>query len=226
MTVVGITMEEKFWTKVDRSGDCWIWRGGASGGRPVFAQIGPAGGGRQTIFAHRFAYEIEHGPLPEGMMVRRTCTEGRCVRHLEAVPKRRVGTQPTPATKRCRHCLVVKPAEDFPRKAQKVDGLESYCTPCNAALKRDCLLRSRFGITELDYQRMETAQGGCCASCGEVPASHNSRHERRPLVIDHDHRTGRVRGLLCTNCNVAIGHAKDDPDRLRMMALYLEGSMR
>ena len=72
---------------------------------------------------------------------------------------------------------------------------------------------SRYGITVDDFKAMLTAQGGTCAICGDAP-------ERR-LHVDHDHRTGQVRGLLCTGCNKGIGCFRDDPDRLRGAIRYL-----
>lgn len=57
--------------------------------------------------------------------------------------------------------------------------------------------RSRTGITEADYNAMLAAQGGGCAICGNPPKT-------RRLHVDHDHKTGRVRGLLCFRCNRAL----------------------
>jgi hypothetical protein len=57
-----------------------------------------------------------------------------------------------------------------------------------------------------------------CAICGYVQGSDCNRR----LSVDHDHVTGRVRGLLCTRCNSAIGHMMDDPVRLRDAAAYIE----
>lgn len=58
-------------------------------------------------------------------------------------------------------------------------------------------------------------QNGVCATCSVVPI------EGRKLVVDHDHRTGKVRGLLCQPCNISLGAAKDKPDVLRSLADYL-----
>jgi hypothetical protein len=57
----------------------------------------------------------------------------------------------------------------------------------------------KYGITDLDYARALIAQAGCCAICG-------TGCWIRSLNIDHDHITGHVRGLLCTPCNIGIGH--------------------
>ena len=75
----------------------------------------------------------------------------------------------------------------------------------------------RFGIKPGDYRRMLAAQNGCCAICG------SDRSDKRGwrLHVDHCHETGRVRGLLCSNCNQGIGKFLDDPDRLERAALYL-----
>ncbi|WP_347878324.1 endonuclease VII domain-containing protein [Streptomyces sp. KS 21] len=61
---------------------------------------------------------------------------------------------------------------------------------------------------------MVAAQGGLCCICLKAPAVH----------VDHCHETGRVRGVLCFNCNSAIGKLGDDPDILRRAISYLEGN--
>lgn len=85
--------------------------------------------------------------------------------------------------------------------------------------RRDYELRRGFGITLSDYEAMLAAQMGGCAICG---ATKNNRGMR--LSVDHCHATGQVRGLLCGPCNNALGLAKDNPERLRRMADYLERS--
>lgn len=76
--------EERFWEKVDKSGDCWLWTGyRMPNGYGHFGRGGRAG----MMLAHRFAWEISHGPIPEGMVIRHTCDIRHCVRHLE------IGTQ-------------------------------------------------------------------------------------------------------------------------------------
>ncbi len=75
----------------------------------------------------------------------------------------------------------------------------------------------KFGITVEDYERMLAAQAGRCAICNSTePGGRGVFH------VDHDHATGTVRGLLCTNCNAGLGQFKDDPALLRAAANYLE----
>ena len=66
---------------------------------------------------------------------------------------------------------------------------------------------------------MVEAQQGVCRICLQPPTGGKNSSAR--LNVDHDHQTGLVRGLLCTNCNTAIGLMKDSPDRLRAAAMYL-----
>lgn len=66
------------------------------------------------------------------------------------------------------------------------------------------------------YAQMMAAQGGVCAICHEPPSL-------RPLCVDHDHATGRIRGLLCTPCNHGLGFFKDDIHRLAGAMKYLVG---
>ena len=71
-------------------------------------------------------------------------------------------------------------------------------------------------MTQDDYERMLAAQGGCCAICGRRPRAGKHLH------VDHDHDTGRVRGLLCFSCNVAIGNLHHDVDRVLRAADYVD----
>lgn len=62
-------------------------------------------------------------------------------------------------------------------------------------------LRTKYGLTVADYERMFAEQGGRCAICGtESPGAH-----KKHFAVDHCHKTGRVRGLLCSPCNTNLG---------------------
>jgi hypothetical protein len=80
-------------------------------------------------------------------------------------------------------------------------------------------IRSKYGLTGAEYDAMLIGQRGGCAICGEPPGS-------RKLAVDHCHTTGRVRGLLCTNCNKMIGHGRDSPELLEKGAEYVRATSR
>lgn len=82
--------------------------------------------------------------------------------------------------------------------------------------RRKHRLKSDYGITQEDYADMWEAQDGKCAICGGV------NKDGRLLLVDHDHKTGKVRGLLCHNCNVMLGNAKDKVEVLAAGIAYLE----
>lgn len=75
-----------------------------------------------------------------------------------------------------------------------------------------------YGLTEKAYAALLAAQCGECAIC-RAPCAQFKRGE--PLHVDHDHETGQVRGLLCSPCNLTLGHFNDDPERLERAAEYL-----
>jgi Recombination endonuclease VII len=124
--------------------------------------------------------------------------------------------------KRCPCCGESKPLEDFPRNRRTKDGLAAYCKPCHNAKGRASRERSggarkyhlwlRYGLTLDDVDRLLTSQAGVCAICGA----------RDPQHVDHDHDSGRVRGLLCFNCNGGLGQFKDNASNLRRAADYLD----
>jgi hypothetical protein len=74
-------------------------------------------------------------------------------------------------------------------------------------------IKHKYGLAVVDFERMLAEQGGRCAICAETMA--------KPC-IDHCHSSGRVRGLLCSPCNIGIGHLRDNPARLIAAARYLE----
>jgi len=75
--------------------------------------------------------------------------------------------------------------------------------------------RSRLGLTLDDYERLLATQGGVCAICERPP-------KKRRLHVDHDHATGKVRGLLCFTCNRYVLGKYATPAKLRAAADYLE----
>jgi len=74
----------------------------------------------------------------------------------------------------------------------------------------------RYGLGPGNYQRLQDFQGGTCAGC------QRAKGITKRLAVDHDHKTGEVRGLLCHNCNYTLAHFRDDPVALRRLADYLE----
>ena len=74
-------------------------------------------------------------------------------------------------------------------------------------------LRLKYKITPEQYQELLLRQGGKCAICKQTWI--------RRLSVDHDHKTGRIRSLLCNNCNTAIGLLKDDPELCYAAGTYL-----
>ena len=80
-----------------------------------------------------------------------------------------------------------------------------------------------YGLSPGEFAVQLDLQGGVCAICSQPESARDHRTgEVRQLSVDHDHRSGRLRGLLCRACNLAIGHMNDSVDRLRMAAAYLD----
>jgi hypothetical protein len=128
--------------------------------------------------------------------------------------------------KYCPRCRLVKAVSEFGRNRAEKSGLTAYCKPChNAATReervrnhgstRNYHLKRRYGITDDDFERMLASQGGLCAICHVVPGT----------FVDHCHRTGQVRGVLCFNCNNGLGHFGDNTVLLELAAMYLEGEV-
>jgi len=103
---------------------------------------------------------------------------------------------------------------DRPRQRNR---RSSYCHPCRARRLRDYNLRTKYDISLADYNGLLRAQNGLCAICRGGPNS-----SRTNLCVDHDHETGKVRGLLCVRCKALIGQALEDPRILYRAIDYLQ----
>lgn len=148
----------------------------------------------------------------------------------------------------CRICRESLPLDRFSIWTEKRRGTtQSYrrraCKGCltkcaqrwtdeNPERALDTRLRREFGITLEQYNARLAEQGGVCAICKEPPTFENSGRWRKRrkigetewrLVVDHDHVTREVRGLLCGRCNTGIGFLKDDAAVVESALLYLRG---
>src|SRR5262249_29852326 len=128
-------------------------------------------------------------------------------------------------TKVCIYCHEALALEKFCNNIRSKDGKHWMCKPCavqkvrewgerNPRKKKDGArrwwLRTLYGITPEKYDELLASQAGLCAICGG-PGRTTQRSQRFPLQVDHDHETGRIRGLLCHRCNTILGNAGDDP---------------
>lgn len=132
-------------------------------------------------------------------------------------------------SKKCSICGEIRVLEDFYADSRASDGKQSQCKFCDQARQRarnasdpggqyartgrKAHLRRMYGITEADYEAKSRKQRGRCSLCNKKPIR---------LYVDHCHSTGKVRGLICNECNRALGLVRDDRETLRKMIDYLE----
>jgi hypothetical protein len=130
----------------------------------------------------------------------------------------------------CTRCGEVKSLTDFVKSNQCKSGYCRTCKDCerirarskrrgNPEAARSAQLRLKYGITSDVYHSMLAGQRVCCKICQRTPEAGD-----RALSVDHCHRTGLVRGLLCGHCNTGLGMFKDDPGFLRRAAAYIESA--
>jgi hypothetical protein len=113
----------------------------------------------------------------------------------------------------CTRCRGEKPGtlEFFPPHNRKLNGLDSWCRQCRAEY-RNANCRGRFrNVISNECLADIKATVKECVICGSD----------EPLVVDHDHKTGQVRGMLCNHCNRGLGHFRDDPELLEFAAMYV-----
>ena len=119
----------------------------------------------------------------------------------------------------CSRCSRPKPLGEFSPHPQARTGRHSRCRACVAEVartdyrevRRKNALKRQYGLTPAEYDGLLASQGGRCALCDRAST----------LVIDHDHESGRVRGLLCYGCNTGLGKFRDSVPMLMRAADYL-----
>ena len=124
----------------------------------------------------------------------------------------------------CSGCYNRKWREDNPEydkewykenREARLEYCRNWCKE-NPDTTREHHIKHTYGLTLADYDKMLEAQSGVCAICGVSPEEGGRR-----LLVDHDHKTGKIRGLLCYSCNVGLGHFKDSPHNLAEAIEYL-----
>lgn len=130
-----------------------------------------------------------------------------------------------PPFKICEVCKTEKEKAEFIRPDRRLPS--SQCAACRLEINKSCHSRAprvraanRYGMRDADYESMLENQNNCCASCGDEFTARSGRVNGP--VIDHCHKTGFVRGILCSPCNRGMGQFFDDPKRLVAAAKYLE----
>ena len=136
----------------------------------------------------------------------------------------------------CVKCNAEKPDDEFivQEQSKRQSRLSSWCKTCTKEYNRQYYLKNKdkrrdksrnnhfvkkYGMTVEEVDHEISLRDNKCDICGE-----ESDHRFKKLNVDHCHETNAVRGFLCFSCNVMIGQSKDDPDRLRKAADYLEMS--
>jgi hypothetical protein len=130
--------------------------------------------------------------------------------------------------KKCIGCKETKPLNSFHRRITAIDGRLNLCKECNClrvrkwnaknkpSLKNKNLI-TQYGINLKEYNDFKVFCDYKCSICG----CHESKYSRQ-LAVDHDHKTGTVRGLLCIKCNKGLGLFEDNIELLKSAINYLE----
>lgn len=122
----------------------------------------------------------------------------------------------------CCTCRVEKPLDDFYNVKGLPHGKAFVCKECSKKDRANNLLISTYGITSVQYDEMFTNQDGLCYICGEREVAVDYRSGNvKFLAVDHDHKTGKIRKLLCWKCNTTLGRLKEDEEYIKSFLNYV-----
>lgn len=136
--------------------------------------------------------EVRTGKLRSGEHKSCGCLRGERMRERHA--KCRVFV--VDGKRRCARCKTTKPVAEFSRSKKTLSGLQPRCKRCSRGYE----VMKKFGLTLEQHDAIYRHANGRCEACGST----------KNLNLDHDHATGRVRGILCGKCNRALGLLRDD----------------
>lgn len=130
----------------------------------------------------------------------------------------RKGTLAKDGLKICSRCSKEKSISNYNNANNTKDKLKSICLRC----EKDCAFISLYNITIDEYEILLASQQNKCAICGTNDPKSPSKKSRDYFFVDHDHSSGKVRGLLCFHCNTGLGQFRDSLDTLKLAVNYLE----
>ena len=111
---------------------------------------------------------------------------------------------------KCRHCKLDLPLHNFHIDRKQANGFYNVCRSCRSKYRR------LIDISQKEYQEILASQNNQCAICGK-----DATEFKTSLNVDHDYKTKKIRGLLCTNCNMGLGHFKDSLSNLHRALMYI-----
>ena len=159
-------------------------------------------------------------------VARKTCTDegikkGEHRRYVQG-HRRDAYAARADGTKACSQCKRVLSLENFSPRPDRIPNRRSACKPCESKLTHRIYgLKTRYGITEEQYEKLLNDQNGLCAIC-DKPETEIHLGKVKRLAIDHCHTANKVRALLCGKCNKLIGLGEENPVILRRAAEYLD----
>ena len=133
-----------------------------------------------------------------------------------------------PGESYCSRCDKYKPISEFSACKKDWMGILTYCKQCAKSSSEkyreqrvEWDRRKNYGISAENYRILHDAQNGLCAICHK-PETKTRNGVKFDLCVDHDHVTGQIRGLLCSTCNIGLGHFKDNLELLSRAINYLQ----
>lgn len=160
-------------------------------------------------------------------MKTRLCTKCGQTKPLDSQHFTKDKHDPTGFTYRCKHCRNETSREWNEKNKEKVkeSNLKNrekrkqfYSSPEGIISSRKAHLKKTYGITLDEFNQMLKKQKGKCAICGGT----ETRDKHKVMAVDHDHKTGKIRQLLCFKCNSALGNFNDDSKLLKKALKYLK----
>ncbi len=154
-------------------------------------------------------------------------------------------------TQKCNTCGETKSREEYTQHKLTKSGLTNKCKDCTRQYRKQkywenaeknrkasnkwleanrveankrrrwARLEKLYGLTETKYNELLASQNYGCAICENLSPGVTKDGHEDIFKVDHNHTTGKVRGLLCNKCNIGIGQMEDDPDRVLRAAFYL-----
>jgi Recombination endonuclease VII len=121
-----------------------------------------------------------------------------------------------------RKTLAEKKAANYQSKKEEINSKKRAQRKSEPSRFKEHNLRYGFGLSLEDYNQMLSKQNGVCAICKHPETSKHQGGKIRDLAVDHDHATGKIRGLLCSSCNLGLGKLKDDFEIILQAAKYIQ----